>query len=60
MLVLLLMLMMRLCWQQFVADFEAEVCSKSLTFVQTLSTRFGQDFEVEVQARFEAGQFFFC
>ena len=24
-------------------------------FVQTLSTRFGQDFEVEVQARFEAG-----
>ena len=33
--------------------------SKSQTFVQTLSTRFGQDFEVEVQARFEAGQFFF-
>ena len=25
------------------------------SFVQTLSTRFGQDFEVEVQARFEAG-----
>ena len=25
------------------------------TFVHTLSTRFGQDFEVEVQARFEAG-----
>ena len=25
------------------------------TFVQTLSTRFGQDFEVEVQARFAAG-----
>ena len=24
------------------------------TFVQTLSTRFGQDFEVEVQARFAA------
>ena len=24
-------------------------------FVQTLSTRFGQDFDVEVQARFEAG-----
>ena len=42
------------CWQQFVADFEAEVYSKSLTFVQTLSTRSCQDFEVEVQARFEA------
>ena len=26
-----------------------------LNFVQTLSTRFGQDFEVEVQAIFEAG-----
>ena len=26
-----------------------------LTFVQTSSTRFGQDFEVEVQARFEVG-----
>ena len=25
------------------------------TFVHTLSTRFGQDFEVEVQARFAAG-----
>ena len=25
------------------------------TFVQTLSTRFGQDFEVEVQARFATG-----
>ena len=25
------------------------------TVVQTLSTRFGQDFEVEVKARFEAG-----
>ena len=25
------------------------------TFVQTLSTRFGQDFEVEIKARFEAG-----
>ena len=42
------------CWQQFVADLEAEVGSKrkSLTFVQTFSTRFGQEFEVEVQARF--------
>ena len=30
------------CWQQFVADFVAEVW-------------FGQDFEVEVQARFAAG-----
>ena len=38
--------------QQFVADLEAEVWSKSLTFVQTLSTRFGQDFEVDVEARF--------
>ena len=28
------------------------------TFVQTLSIRFGQDFEVEVQARFAAGVFF--
>ena len=27
----------------------------NLNFVQTLSTGFGQDFEVEVQARFEAG-----
>ena len=26
-----------------------------LSFVQTLRTRFGQDFEVEVEARFEAG-----
>ena len=26
--------------------------SKTKTFVKTLSTRFGQDFEVEVQARF--------
>ena len=42
-------------WQQFVADFEAEVWLQRLTFVQTLSTRFGQDFEVEGQARFEAG-----
>ena len=35
---------------------------KRQTFVQTLSTRFGQDFEVEVQARFEAGvwSIFFC
>ena len=31
---------------------EAEVSSK--TFVETLSTRFGQYFEVEVQARFAA------
>ena len=33
-----------------------------LNFVQTLSTRFGQNFEVEVQARFEAGarSVFFC
>ena len=28
---------------------------RNLNFFQTLSTRFGQDFEVEVQARFEAG-----
>ena len=27
----------------------------TLRFAQTLGTRFGQDFEVEVQARFEAG-----
>ena len=39
----------------FVTDLEAEVWSESLTFVQTLNTRFGQDFEGEVQARFEAG-----
>ena len=31
-----------------VADFEAKVWSQSFTF----SIRFGQDFEVEVQARF--------
>ena len=30
--------------------------------LQSLSTRFGQDFEVEIQARFEAGAWasFFC
>ena len=39
----------------FVADFKAEVWSKSCTFVHTLSTRVGQDFEVEVQARFASG-----
>ena len=46
----------------FVADLEAEVWSKSLTFVQALGTRFGQDCEVEVQARFETGVWsvFFC
>ena len=38
--------------KQFVADLEAEVWSKSLTFDQTFSTRFGQDFDVEMQARF--------
>ena len=38
-----------------IADFEAEVWSESFTFVQTFSTRFGQDFEVEVQAIFGAG-----
>ena len=38
--------------QQFVADLEAEVWSKSLNFVETLSTRFGQNFEVEVQVKF--------
>ena len=43
------------CWQQFVVDLEAEVWSKSQTFVQTLSTRFDQNFEVEVQTRFKAG-----
>ena len=46
----------------FVTDLEAEVWSESLTFVQTLNTRFGQDFEAEVKARFEAGVWsvFFC
>ena len=39
----------------FVTDLEAEVWSESLTFVQTLNTRFGQDFEVKVHARFDAG-----
>ena len=45
---------------KFVAVFKAEVRSKSKAFVQ--STRFGQDFEVEVQARFTAGVWpvFFC
>ena len=38
----------------FVTDLEAEV--KKLTFFfQTLSTMFGQNFEVEIQTRFEAG-----
>ena len=37
------------CWQQFVTDLGADVWSWSLTFVQTLSTRVGQDSEVEVQ-----------
>ena len=41
-LLLLLVLVMRI-----VADLETEVWS---TFVQTLSTRFVQDFEVEVKA----------
>ena len=41
------------CVGNNVADFEAEVWSK--TFVPTWSTRLGQDFEVEVQARFSAG-----
>ena len=49
------MLAIRICWQQFAADLEAEVWSYSKTFVQTLGTRFDQDFEVEVQAGFEAG-----
>ena len=41
-------------WYQFVAGLEAEVWSKSSMFVQTFYKKFGQDFEVEVQARFEA------
>ena len=47
------------CWQQFVADLEAEVWSKSLTFVQTLSilvnilkSKFRRDFEAEVWSVF--------
>ena len=47
----LLMLVMKIMLAT-VADFEAEVWSESFTFVQTFITRFGQDFEVEVQARF--------
>ena len=35
-------------------NLEAEVWSKSQIFVQTLSTRFGQDFEVEAQPRFRS------
>ena len=50
-LIRLLMLVMKIMLAT-VADFEAEVWSESFTFVQTFSTRFGQDFEVEVQARF--------
>ena len=42
---------MRIILAKFVADFEAKVWSKSQTFVQTLSTRFGQDYEIEIQAR---------
>ena len=53
-LLLLLMLMMRIVLATVVADLEPDVWSYSLTFVQTLSTRFGKDFEVEVRARFEA------
>ena len=41
-----------LCWQPYVTDLEAWEWSESQTFVQTLSARFGQDFEIEVQARF--------
>ena len=37
------------------ADLESEVWSWNQIFVPTLSTRFGQDFKVEVQAKFEAG-----
>ena len=53
-LLLLLRLTMRIVlnWQQFVADLEAEVWSKSKIFDQTFSTRFGQEFEVKIQARF--------
>ena len=42
------MLMMRNVLTTVGADLDSEVWS----YVQTLSTRFGQDFEVEVQARF--------
>ena len=38
--------------QIFFADLGAEVWSLSSTFVQTMSKRFCQDFEVVVQARF--------
>ena len=42
------MLMLRNVLTTVGADSDSEVWS----YVQTLSTRFGQDFEVEVQARF--------
>ena len=55
----LLMLLMRMCWQQFVADLESEVCSLGLTFVRTLSNvfkilklKFRRDFAAEVWSVF--------
>ena len=50
-LLLLLISMLRNMLMAVGADLDSEVWS----YVQTLSTRFGQDFEAEVQARFEAG-----
>ena len=52
---LLLMLVMRIGLATVRCRFGSSGLVKKLNFVQTLSTRFGQDFEVEVMAKFEAG-----
>ena len=51
-LLLLLMLMMRNVLTTVVCRFGSWSLVMKLNFVQTLSTRFGQEFEVEVQAKF--------
>ena len=55
-LLLLLMLMMRIVLATVCCRFRSWGLVKKLNFCSDwLSTRFGQDFEVEVEARFEAG-----
>ena len=54
-LLLLLMLIIRNVLTPVLCKFGSWSLVIKINFVQTLSTRFGQDFEVEVQARFEAG-----
>ena len=60
-LLLLLMLMMRNVLTTVVYRFGSWSLAMKLNFVQTLSTRFGQEFEVEVQAKLlklKFGQYF--